>query len=302
MSLAVAARPRAAGSARPPASRRVERASAGTRAPPSSPRSPPAVRRPGARAFPAAPRIIASSLSSCAFVRAQLGGLALRGLARRPRSVARRCSISLRLKPPRIWPKSKPHHHMPPTSATEREQRHRAPRPPQVRAHRHARRADREVAGDAPPDRGDRHAADRYGSTGGAVRPVVSGRPNIRFMFWIAWPAAPLTRLSSTTRTSARSRARRTVHGDAADVRGAHRARVRRAIPAASRRRTARRRSASRRAPAGRRRVRERRVERREDAADHRRQVRREDELHRRRARAVQPLHDLGRWRWPLTP
>ena len=37
------------------------------------------------------------------------------------------------------------------------------------------------------------------------LEPVVSGRPNIRFMFWIAWPAAPLTRLSSTASTIARS-------------------------------------------------------------------------------------------------
>ena len=28
------------------------------------------------------------------------------------------------------------------------------------------------------------------------VSPAVSSRPKLRFMFWIAWPAAPLTMLS----------------------------------------------------------------------------------------------------------
>ena len=40
------------------------------------------------------------------------------------------------------------------------------------------------------------------GTTGTCVRPSVSGRPNIRFMHWTAWPDAPLTRLSSTTMTT----------------------------------------------------------------------------------------------------
>src|ERR1017187_2364935 len=34
--------------------------------------------------------------------------------------------------------------------------------------------------------------------------PSVSGQPSIRFMFWMAWPAAPLTRLSMALTTTAR--------------------------------------------------------------------------------------------------
>ena len=40
-----------------------------------------------------------------------------------------------------------------------------------------------------------------YGYIGGIMRPVVSGRPMIRFMFWMAWPAAPLPMLSITEET-----------------------------------------------------------------------------------------------------
>ena len=35
-----------------------------------------------------------------------------------------------------------------------------------------------------------------YGNIGTIFSPVFSGRPNIKFIFWIAWPAAPLTTLS----------------------------------------------------------------------------------------------------------
>lgn len=43
-----------------------------------------------------------------------------------------------------------------------------------------------------------------YGNSGCCVRPVVSGNPQATFMFWIAWPAAPFTRLSMTDSTMAR--------------------------------------------------------------------------------------------------
>src|SRR5258707_4387710 len=35
-----------------------------------------------------------------------------------------------------------------------------------------------------------------------SISPVVSSNPNIRFMFWTAWPAAPLTRLSMAVKTT----------------------------------------------------------------------------------------------------
>ena len=37
-----------------------------------------------------------------------------------------------------------------------------------------------------------------------AVRPAVSGRPSMRLAFWMAWPAAPLPRLSMAATTVAR--------------------------------------------------------------------------------------------------
>src|ERR1700694_4968787 len=70
-------------------------------------------------------------------------------------------------------------------------------------AHRHARGADTEGLAQLAPECA--HGEIGQGRTGGAVRPVVSGRPNIRFMFCIACPAAPLTRLSSTARMTAMS-------------------------------------------------------------------------------------------------
>src|SRR6185503_7799174 len=36
----------------------------------------------------------------------------------------------------------------------------------------------------------------RHGQGPGSSRDIVSGRPNMRFMFWMAWPAPPLIRLS----------------------------------------------------------------------------------------------------------
>src|SRR4029453_16503501 len=74
------------------------------------------------------------------------------------------------------------------------------PRPGKTRPPRHPRRIDPEVPEElarAAPRGRERHD---YGRTGAAVRPVVSGSPNMRFMFCTAWPAAPLTRLSCTAR------------------------------------------------------------------------------------------------------
>ena len=130
--------------------------------------------------------------------------VALRARAPRPRARASRPrvssvraarSTSLRLKPPRIWPKSKPHHHMPADDREQRAAMRRAPVPRQLRAHRHARRADAEVLAHAAPRRHAMASALRA-RPARAVRPGVSGRPNMRFMFCTACPAAPLTRLS----------------------------------------------------------------------------------------------------------
>jgi len=44
----------------------------------------------------------------------------------------------------------------------------------------------------------------RYGNIGCCNSPVVSSRPHIRFMFWMAWPLEPLTRLSMAAMTMAR--------------------------------------------------------------------------------------------------
>src|SRR5450432_224031 len=41
-----------------------------------------------------------------------------------------------------------------------------------------------------------------YGQGPGSSSEAVSGRPSIRFMFWIAWPAPPLIRLSSALTTA----------------------------------------------------------------------------------------------------
>src|SRR5208283_4338001 len=78
------------------------------------------------------------------------------------------------------------------------EQRRQAPAPGQVGAHGHSGCAN--AKGLAYPSAQAAKGGQHYGRTGGARRPVVSGRPNIRFMFCTAWPAAPLTRLSSTAR------------------------------------------------------------------------------------------------------
>src|SRR5437879_10025355 len=54
------------------------------------------------------------------------------------------------------------------------------------------------------PTRGSGEEHFRQGSSAICVRPSVSGRPNAMFIACTACPAAPLTRLSSTTSTIAR--------------------------------------------------------------------------------------------------
>jgi hypothetical protein len=51
-----------------------------------------------------------------------------------------------------------------------------------VRAYRHSWRRDAEIPAYASPQRRHGH----QGTIGAAVNPVVSGNPNIRFMFWTA--------------------------------------------------------------------------------------------------------------------
>jgi hypothetical protein len=43
-----------------------------------------------------------------------------------------------------------------------------------------------------------------YGNMGAPVSAVVSGKPSMMFMFWMAWPEAPLTRLSMAEMMMAR--------------------------------------------------------------------------------------------------
>src|SRR5687767_1276188 len=77
-----------------------------------------------------------------------------------------------------------------------------APVPRDLRLHFDARRGDPEPLADHFPAAGG-----HQGTTATCSRPVVSGQPNIRFMFCTAWPEAPLTRLSiteSTTKVSER--------------------------------------------------------------------------------------------------
>ena len=64
-----------------------------------------------------APFAIASSVSSSE-LRARSVFASARRLAASVSSAVCRASISLRLKPPKICPKSNPHHHMPPTIAS----------------------------------------------------------------------------------------------------------------------------------------------------------------------------------------
>src|SRR5687768_1899112 len=72
-----------------------------------------------------------------------------------------------------------------------------APVPRNLRLHLDARRGDAEaLADDFPATR--RH----YGTTATWSSPVVSGNPNMRFMFCTACPEAPFTRLSITDSTT----------------------------------------------------------------------------------------------------
>src|SRR5438477_6939793 len=73
------------------------------------------------------------------------------------------------------------------------------PVPRQVRIHRNARRRDAEALADLEPSAGD---VAHQGTTGGWSKARVSGKPNMRFMFCTACPAAPFTRLSITLSTT----------------------------------------------------------------------------------------------------
>ena len=105
--------------------------------------------------------------------------------------------------------------------------------------------------------------------------------PNMIFMFCTACPAAPLTRLSITDNTTAMSPPLRLVHGDAAQIRAAHRTRIGMAARGHHIDERLHRHSTSRTVPADRRLSVKPRIKRGVDAADHRRQMRRECELHR---------------------
>src|SRR2546423_3948381 len=61
----------------------------------------------------------------------------------------------------------------------------------------------RDGARDEAAGEGDALAA-AHGHSGIASRPCVSGRPQSTLKFWIAWPAAPFTRLSSTPTATSR--------------------------------------------------------------------------------------------------
>ncbi len=153
-----------------------------------------------------APRVMASSLSSSEFF-ARDWTASARNWAFSASTAASLASTSWRLNPPNSCPKSYPHHHMPPMMAsrviaTSARQGHgRCERTDILGAsmlkclkYWRTRRQDTGIG---------IVLSGGYGKTASAVSPVVSGSPNIRFMFWIAWPAAPFTRLSSTARMSA---------------------------------------------------------------------------------------------------
>src|SRR2546423_7476708 len=61
----------------------------------------------------------------------------------------------------------------------------------------------RDGARDEAAREGDSLAA-AHGHSGIASRPCVSGRPQSTLKFWIAWPAAPFTRLSRTATATTR--------------------------------------------------------------------------------------------------
>src|SRR5207244_2789650 len=72
-----------------------------------------------------------------------------------------------------------------------------------------ARAHDRQVEALAPDPGGDGargkalRSRDAHTNTPAWRRPAVSSQPNARLAFWIAWPAAPLPRLSSAPITTA---------------------------------------------------------------------------------------------------
>ena len=69
------------------------------------------------------------------------------------------------------------------------------------------RRHEAGVLERGPADLVDAHAHDAAPVSNAEARPSVSGQPIARFRFWMAWPAAPFTRLSIAEKTTARPRA-----------------------------------------------------------------------------------------------
>src|SRR6266516_3148570 len=90
--------------------------------------------------------------------------------------------------------------------ATERRDHEPVGGPRQDHLHdlRHLRRADRTRC--RPTLRRERGASGRGLVLIQHASPAVSASPNITFMFWIAWPAAPFTRLSIAAITVSRGR------------------------------------------------------------------------------------------------
>src|SRR2546430_12047580 len=78
------------------------------------------------------------------------------------------------------------------------------PRRPVVQDHGHVRLAGLLQPGRHAGGPETQGGGDAQGDTPCAVRPAVSGSPSMRLAIWIAWPAAPLTRLSRAQTTTAR--------------------------------------------------------------------------------------------------
>src|SRR4029077_14120213 len=78
------------------------------------------------------------------------------------------------------------------------------PRRPVVQDHGHIRLAGWLESGCHSGGAEAERGGDAHGATPGLVRPAVSGRPSMRLAIWMAWPAAPLTRLSRAQTTTAR--------------------------------------------------------------------------------------------------
>src|SRR5271165_4284688 len=78
------------------------------------------------------------------------------------------------------------------------------PRGPVVQDHGHVRLAGLLQPGRHSGGPETKRGGHAQGDTPCVVRPAVSGRPSMRLAIWMAWPAAPLTRLSRAQTTTAR--------------------------------------------------------------------------------------------------